>query len=178
MLSERIQKRGEVRRGVRCRMPHDRLHLPARGRVPNNPQPARLYRAALTVAPAQVGAHLAANGWTNAWQGGIYPFTHYHSTAHEVLVIARGQAHLTLGGEGGPQVTVTAGDALTLPAGTGHRNDGSSPDLLVIGAYAQGRDWDTCRPETTDPQTARTRVAQVPDPERDPISGDPWSAGT
>lgn len=172
MLSERIQKRGEVRRGGRRRMPHDRLHLPAWGRVPNNPQPARLYRAARTVPPTQVGAHLAANGWTNAWQGGIYPFTHDHSTAHEVLVIARGQAHLTLGGRGGPQVTVTAGDALTLPAGNGHRNDGSRPDLLVIGAYAQGRDWDTCRPETTGPQAARTRA------ERDPISGNPWSAGT
>ena len=159
-------------------MPHDLLPLPPQGRVPNNPQPARLSRAALNGTPAQIEAHLAANGWTNAWQNGIYPFTHYHSTAHEVLVIARGHARLTLGGEGGPQVTVTAGDALTLPAGTGHRSDGSSPDLLVIGAYAHGRAWDTCRPETTDPQDALARIAQVPDPERDPISGEPWPAGT
>lgn len=113
------------------------LTLPEGGPVPNSALPARLYRAVLQDrTPAQIEAHLVERGWTNAWRDGIYDFHHYHSTAHEVLVIVRGQARLTLGGEGGPQVG--EGDVLVLPAGTGHRNDGSSADLLVIGAYAGG----------------------------------------
>ncbi|GMA16065.1 cupin domain-containing protein [Deinococcus metallilatus] len=156
-------------------MPTEDLTLPLDGPVPNNPQPVRLSRAALKgKTPAQIEAHLRERGWTNAWRDGIYPFHHYHSTAHEVLVIARGQARLTLGGEGGPQVQVGEGDVLVLPAGTGHKNDGSSPDLLVIGAYAGGREWDLCRPEETDVEAAQQRIAGVPDPERDPVSGEAW----
>lgn len=138
--------------------------------MPNNALPARLARAALTgLTPAQIEAHLAARGWTNTWRNGIYAFHHYHSTAHEVLVIARGQASVTLGGEGGPQVTVGEGDVLLLPAGTGHRNDGGSAGLLVIGAYAGGRDWDLCRPGETDVEEARARIARVPGWDRDPV---------
>lgn len=144
-------------------MPADLLTLALNGRVPNHSQPVRVYRAALRgKTPAEIEAHLAAQDWTGSWRNGIYPFHHYHSTAHEVLVVAHGHATVTLGGEGGPQLTVEAGDVLLLPAGTGHRNDGSSADLLVIGAYAAGREWDTCRPETTNPNQARARVAQVP----------------
>lgn len=144
-------------------MSPDLLALPQGGAVPNSALPARLYHAAFVGrSPGQIEAVLADRGWTGAWRNGIYPFHHYHSTAHEVLVVARGEARVTLGGEGGPQVGVRAGDALLLPAGTGHRNDGASPDLLVIGAYAGGRAWDTCRPETTDPAPARLRIAGVP----------------
>ncbi|WP_295820872.1 cupin domain-containing protein [uncultured Deinococcus sp.] len=144
-------------------MPADLLPLPLTGRVPNNALPVRVYRAALKGrTPREIEAHLAARDWTKAWRNGIYPFHHYHSTAHEVLVVARGHATVTLGGEGGPQLTVEAGDVLLLPAGTGHRNDGSSADLLVIGAYAGGWDWDTCRPEDTEPDAARARIAGVP----------------
>lgn len=146
------------------------LSLPPGGPVPNGDLPARLYRAALKGhTAAQIERHLAERGWTNSWRDGIYDFHHYHSTAHEVLVIARGQARVTLGGEGGPQMTVGEGDVLLLPAGTGHRNDGSGPDLLVIGAYAEGRQPDLCRPEETDVEEARGRIARVPVWEREPV---------
>lgn len=150
--------------------PPDLLTLPLGGTVPNSALPARLYRAAFADAsPDQIEAALAGRGWTGAWRNGIYPFHHYHSTAHEVLVVVRGAAWVTLGGEGGLQVSVRAGDTLLLPAGTGHRNDGSSPDLLVVGAYAGGRAWDTCRPETTDPADARARIAGVPIWAQEPV---------
>ncbi|GGM11412.1 cupin domain-containing protein [Deinococcus aerophilus] len=119
----------------------EQLTLPAGGVVPNNSRPAVLYRAALAEhSPDQIEEYLAARGWTGAWRNGIYAFHHYHSTAHEVLVVVRGQVRVTLGGEGGTSLHLTSGDVVLLPAGTGHRNDGASPDLLVIGAYAGGRD--------------------------------------
>ena len=51
-------------------------------------------------------------------------------------------ARVTLGGEGETRLQVGEGDALVLPAGTGHKNGGSSPALLVVGAYAQVPDWE------------------------------------
>ncbi|GHF62316.1 uncharacterized protein YjlB [Deinococcus metalli] len=144
-------------------MPAEELLLAPNGRVPNSALPVRVYRAALKDrSPERIGAHLAAREWTNSWQNGIYPYHHYHSTAHEVLVIARGHVTVTLGGEGGPHLALAAGDVLLLPAGTGHRRDSGSDDLLVVGAYAGGRAWDTCRPEQTDPDAARERTARVP----------------
>lgn len=146
------------------------LVLPQGGPVPNTARPAHLFRAALTgLTPAQIERHLAELGWTNAWRDGISTYHHFHSTAHEVLVIARGQASVTLGGEGGPQVRVGEGDVFLLPAGTGHRNDGSSADLLVVGAYAGGRNWDLCRPEETDAREAGARIERVPEWDRDPV---------
>ncbi|WP_233554615.1 cupin domain-containing protein [Deinococcus cavernae] len=149
----------------------ERLLLPPSGGIPNNPRlPVLIYRGALKVEKAaQAEAALASQGWTKGWQNGIYSFHHYHSTAHEVLVVVRGQARVTLSGEGGPQVQLQAGDVVLLPAGTGHRNDGSSPDLLVVGAYAGGRDWDVCRPEETDMAAAQRRIAAVPDWEQEPV---------
>ena len=150
----------------------DRLPLGPNGTVPNHPRlPVLVARAALPDhTPAQIERHLAHRGWTRAWRNGIYAFHHYHSTAHEVLVIARGQARVTVGGEGGPPLDLHAGDVLVLPAGTAHRNDGSSADLLVIGAYAGGRDWDLCRPEDTDLEGARARIAHVPDWDTAPVN--------
>lgn len=151
-------------------MTSELLALPQGGAVPNSALPARLYRAAYVGrSPGEIESALAARGWTGSWRNGIYPFHHYHSTAHEVLVVARGEARVTLGGEGGPGVQLRTGDTLLLPAGTGHRNDGASPDLLVVGAYAGGRTWDTCRPETTDPAAARARIAGVPLWAREPV---------
>ncbi|WP_034385305.1 cupin domain-containing protein [Deinococcus sp. YIM 77859] len=151
-------------------MPPELLQLVPGRAVPNSPQPVRLYRAALRGhTPTQIEEHLAERGWTNSWRNGISPFHHYHSTAHEVLVMARGQARLTLGGEGGLEVQVGEGDVLLLPAGTGHRNDGSSADLLVIGAYAGGRAWDLCRPEETDVEAARERIGRVPGWGKEPV---------
>jgi uncharacterized protein YjlB len=64
---------------------------------------------------------------------------------------------------------VKGGDALLLPAGVGHQNLGASADLLVIGAYPQGQDWDLCR--QTRGQRELDQIARVPLPPRDPIGG-------
>jgi mannose-6-phosphate isomerase-like protein (cupin superfamily) len=52
------------------------------------------------------------------WRDGIYDWIHYHSRTHEVLGIARGSAKAQFGGPKGRTVTLKAGDAAILPAGT------------------------------------------------------------
>ena len=92
----------------------------------------------------------SAHGWTGGWRNGIYPFVHFHSTAHEVLGIARGHARVEFGGAKGQVLAVEAGDVVVLPAGTGHRRVSSSSDLLVVGAYPRGSRVDQNRPGEID----------------------------
>jgi uncharacterized protein YjlB len=113
----------------------------------------------------------AQNGWGDGWRNGIYPFPHYHSNAHEALGIARGEARVRFGGQTGQVLDVKAGDAVLLPAGTGHQRLSSSPDLLVIGAYPPGSRADLRRSGESDREAIRSRIAAVVRPETDPISG-------
>ena len=143
------------------------------GLMPNNALPLLAYWQAINAAKTGRASAFeqlfARNGWTHPWRNGIYSFPHYHSTAHEVLGIACGSARMRLGGDGGVSLYVEAGDALLLPAGVGHKNLGASADLLVVGAYPQGQDWDLCRQARG--QKELDQIAQVPLPSRDPIGG-------
>ncbi len=84
------------------------------GLVPNNPSlPLVVYRGVLETGPgaaAACEALFAGNGWSGGWRGGVYPYHHYHSTAHEALGIVRGWAQVRLGGESGAVVDLRAGD--------------------------------------------------------------------
>lgn len=146
------------------------------GSIPNNPTlPLLIYPGVLDLTdpdPTEVCVQrFAMHGWLGAWRNGIYPFPHYHSTAHEVLGICSGEAEVRFGGAGGLVAKVKAGDALVLPAGTGHQNLGSSADLLVVGAYPDGMDWDLCRGGPGERPQVLNNILQVPMPRRDPIYG-------
>jgi uncharacterized protein YjlB len=150
--------------------------LPDDGRIPNNPTlPLLIFSGALQL-PEQDPASFCerlyqTNGWGNGWRNGIYSFHHYHSTAHEMLAIARGQVRVHFGGESGPRLSVKAGDVVIIPAGVGHKNLGGSGDLLVIGAYPPGQTWDLLRGEASDRPQALLNIARVPLPQTDPIYG-------
>lgn len=151
------------------------------GLIPNNPVVAFVaYRGALDVAERDPEQHLirhfAANGWSGAWINGIYPFQHYHATAHEVLAIARGRALVQFGGPNGPHIDVAAGDAVLIPAGVGHCRLDMSGDLSVVGAYPDGQTADLRRDRTTDFQGAAERIAKVGLPRFDPVTGAPFAA--
>jgi uncharacterized protein YjlB len=74
------------------------------------------------------------------------------------------------GGKSGKTLTARAGDALLLPAGTGHKRISSSPDLLVIGAYPPGSRYDLMRSGESDKVAIRARIAKVAKPATDPVS--------
>ena len=148
------------------------LALADDGVVPNSRLPLLLYRAALAGGgEAQLAAMFTGNGWGGLWVDGIYPFQHYHATAHEVLGIACGSARVQLGGPRGPVIEVGAGDAVVIPAGAGHCRLGQSPDLSVVGAYPAGQVADLRRATASDRTMALPLLARVPTPSTDPIHG-------
>jgi uncharacterized protein YjlB len=147
------------------------------GTIPNNPRlPFLVYPGVLDLQehdPAVAFETVfTANGWDRTWRNGIFPFPHFHSTAHEALGICRGEARVRFGGEQGVVLTVRAGDAVVIPAGVGHQNLGASADLLVVGAYPPGPDWDLCRGEPGERPQVLGNIAAVPLPATDPLFGE------
>jgi len=152
------------------------LLLSSTAQTPNNPRlPVRLYRGLRAAAGQPFDARaferrFDAHGWPPDWRGGVYAFHHYHSTAHEVLGVARGHARLMLGGPDGHIVEVRAGDALLLPAGTGHCCLHAEADFTVVGAYPAGQRWDILQAPPDAAVVAR--IAALADPARDPVTGE------
>jgi uncharacterized protein YjlB len=142
------------------------------GGIPNSRLPVLVYHDVGAARDAGDCEELfAANGWLGAWVDGIFPFHHFHSTAHEVLGIVGGSAEVVLGGPSGQRFQVREGDVLVLPAGTGHCNAGASGGLLVVGAYPNGMRWDLRRGDPAERDEVLANIAAVPLPDADPVHG-------
>ncbi len=141
------------------------------GAIPNSALPMLVYRQAVPADPDAIEALFAANGWPPAWRDGVHPFHHFHSTAHEALGVARGEATVLFGGPGGQILHLRAGDVAVLPAGVGHCSQSHSPDLMIVGAYPDGTRHllDTRRGEPTDIAAMRRNIAEVAVPACDPL---------
>ncbi len=156
-----------------AKVPIERLQMSRNGWVPNNERlPVLLYRKAFDASGGvaeRMEEAFGRNAWPAQWRNGVYDFHHYHSTAHEVLGFAGGTAKLILGGEGGHEITVEAGDVAVLPAGTGHFRLSADSRFLVVGAYPVEQHWDVCRAAPT--AEALERMRKLEFPKSDPVGG-------
>lgn len=143
------------------------------GGVPNTKLPMLVYRAAVPANPEAIEQLFERNQWPPAWRDGVHPFHHFHSTAHEVLGVARGHGRVLFGGPNGKVMEIGAGDVVVLPAGTGHCRQSASDDLLIVGAYPAGERnrVDLCRGQPEEHDEAVRNIARVPRPGMDPVTG-------
>jgi uncharacterized protein YjlB len=145
------------------------------GTIPNSRLPLLVYQQAVPLAgadpPAAIEATLQIHGWGGGWRNGIFPYHHYHSTAHEVLVVYGGSARVQFGGEAGIVASVAAGDVVIIPAGVGHKKLGGTADFGVVGAYPRGQAWDICYGRAGERPRADENIAHVPLPSADPVFG-------
>jgi uncharacterized protein YjlB len=146
------------------------------GLVPNNPLPFIIYKRVIdldTVHPERtIEDVFASHHWGSMWRDGIFDYLHYHSTAHEVLGVARGQARVRFGGDGGKVLDLTAGDVAILPAGTGHQCLFATRDLSVVGAYPPGQTMEITRPTADNHAKALKTIPRLAVPNTDPVIGE------
>ncbi|WP_188823459.1 cupin domain-containing protein [Brucella endophytica] len=134
--------------------------------IPNNSRLPVLYYRGGVKPQGDAASHIEAlflrNGWTGTWRNGVFSYHHYHTEGHEVLGVASGWARLLIGGRGGKEMKVQAGDIIILPAGTGHCSVEAGDDFLVVGAYPPGQ-----RAEQD-----LAKIARLPLPSSDPLQGE------
>ncbi|WP_407166654.1 hypothetical protein [Bradyrhizobium sp. ORS 111] len=144
------------------------------GLVPNNPMPFLVYKGVVDVRKnpeATIERLFGENGWGAMWRNGVYDYTHYHATVHEVLGVARGSARVQFGGERGHALEIAAGDVAILPAGTGHQCLSASDDFCVVGAYPPGPPMQITRPTPENHAKALKTIPLVAVPATDPVMG-------
>jgi uncharacterized protein YjlB len=145
------------------------------GLFPNSSLPVLLYKKALDLPKFFPGFYIRKlfikNGWSNSWKSGIFEYHHYHSITHEVLGVCKGQTHLLLGGPNGVKVKIEEGDVLIIPAGVAHKNEGKENDVVCIGAYPEGRDYDIKYGREGERPSADQNIKNVPLPPSDPVYG-------
>lgn len=148
-----------------------------KGSLPNSRFPLLVHRGGIEGGGEDaVLARFRANGWLNNWRyPGVYTYRHFHSTTHECLGVARGWMEMEVFGDGGNTLRVVAGDVIVMPAGVSHIMTGHSDDVMMIGGYPDGRDWDNMRQDGLSEDLRRAaakRIMMLPIPSRDPVTGD------
>lgn len=145
------------------------------GTIPNSQLVVLIYRGALDLPrddpAAAIEALIHGNDWGNDWRNGIFSYHHYHSTAHEALLIFGGTAKVQLGGESGVIETIGAGDVIIIPAGVGHKNLGSRNDFHLVGAYPPQQIPDMNYGNSDERPRVDENIARLSLPATDPVFG-------
>lgn len=145
------------------------------GAYPNNERlPLLVYSGGFSSSdcnPENIEHVLENHYWSSSWRNSIYDYHHYHSTAHEVLVVYSGSAEVQFGGEAGTVLEISRGDAVVIPAGVAHKKIQAGDDFRVVGAYPLGQSWDMNYGKQGERPQADKNIAAVPSPEADPIHG-------
>jgi uncharacterized protein YjlB len=151
------------------------IHFEGDGITPNNHLPVIIYRDVCPEIRTSYSDHLEqvfkSNNWTNNWRDIVLTQNHYHSTTHEVLGIGKGEVCLFLGGKNGKEILAKAGDVLIIPAGVGHYSLNNSTFYEVVGGYPNGLEWDMIYDEPNKYLSAKSKIAQIDIPDKDPIFG-------
>lgn len=151
--------------------------LSADGDYPNNGLlPLLHYPSVLNVDESNEGSEtikeiLETNSWTNVWINGIYDYHHYHSTAHEVLVVMTGSARVQFGGPNGITLVLEKGDAVVIPAGVAHKKIEDADGFSCLGAYPEGQEHDLQYGKPGERPKTDENIKRVPLPENDPLYG-------
>jgi uncharacterized protein YjlB len=145
-------------------------------RFPNNSHlPLLIYRRYFDImdedGSRMIRDTFEANSWTQSWINGIYDYHHYHSTAHEVLGVAKGKAVVNFGGISGVIKDIGPGDVIVIPAGVAHKCLSHSEDFKCVGAYPVGQNYNILTGGPGERPAADEQIARVPDPETDPLLG-------
>lgn len=142
-------------------MPETKTYrLPPTPLIPNSPRPLIHYRNLFPSeqdrTPTTLHHKFASNGWSSQWiwRYGKDQTAHYHSAAHECMVVLTGSARIrfgvadvhssgnddasspedstdTVSEEGGVEVEANAGDVFILPAGTAHKTFNTLPEASL-----------------------------------------------
>lgn len=150
------------------------------GFIPNSEFPALIYRGVINIRPdtspetlqKELADLVDKNNWRLEWAWRIYRQIHYHSTAHETLVVFSGNAIVQMGGPRvGKNFNLSKGDVLIIPAGVAHECRESSPDFQVFGLYPKGQNWDMNYGKRKERAKAIPNIENTSLPKKDPIYG-------
>lgn len=152
----------------------EKHYFTGNGRVPNSRLPLLIYRQVLRGPDKAIEDALRLNRWMPSWYSGegMWPHHHFHSEAHEIIMVTAGTHKGKFGGHDGREATLHAGDVIVIPAGVGHMGRGISDDLKVTGGFPLSNgivDFRYGLPDEYD-DCAR-RAAEVPLESFDPFFG-------
>jgi uncharacterized protein YjlB len=146
------------------------------GIFPNNSLPIIYYPKVLELpmlfSALSIRRLFQKNNWGNNWKQGIYTYHHYHSITHEVLGVCKGETLLQLGGEEGITLFIEEGDVIIIPAGVAHMNLGKEDDVICVGGYPNGKDYDMNYGRKGERPGTDENIGAVPLPETDPVFGE------
>ena len=153
----------------------EHFHLKDDGKIPNSRYPLIVHRSVFTGSEAENPENyerlFSKNEWPAAWRNGVYPYHHYHSTAHEVLGVYSGTVRVKLGGESGIEAEAKPGDVIVIPAGVGHKRLETSGSLGIVGAYPNGQSPDLCTDDPSLRPGSDRNIQAVQLPKKDPVLG-------